>query len=66
MVPEQLARECYMAYLPIAVALGVGLALEYFTFFEVFKLCGLHGVSYQFPLVKVGLMRQHHRACAAL
>ena len=27
MVPEQLAKECYMAYLPIVIALGVGIAL---------------------------------------
>ncbi|HIL85512.1 MAG TPA: DUF1330 domain-containing protein [Pseudomonadales bacterium] len=27
MVPEQLAKECYMAYLPIVIALGVGIVL---------------------------------------
>jgi uncharacterized protein (DUF1330 family) len=27
MVPEQLAKECYMAYLPIVIAFGVGIAL---------------------------------------
>jgi uncharacterized protein (DUF1330 family) len=27
MVPEQLAKECYMADLPIVIALGVGIAL---------------------------------------